>query len=173
MGEMHAMKRLFGQFVKFAAVGGIAFCINWSVMNVLLMAHFGSILGVSIGFLVALAYNYSASMSHVFIHRRDMPRWTEMMVFFLNSFIGLGLNDFIVWIFTNVIISSHLSETDHVKYTLFANIGLLVGSAIVAAWSFTVRKVLLDEPKDGNEEKTVLAHKLGTWAKKHTPKGWL
>ena len=167
------MKRLIGQLVKFGAVGGVAFCINWSVMNVLLLAHFGSILGVSIGFLVALAYNYSASMSHVFVHRRDMPRWTEMMVFFLNSFIGLGLSDFIVWIFTNVIISSRLSVTDHARYTIFANVGLLVASVIVAAWSFTVRKVLLDEPKDGNEEKTVLAHKLGTWAKKHTPKGWL
>lgn len=167
------MKRLIGQFVKFALVGGIAFCINWSVMNTLLMAHFGSILAVSIGFLVALAYNYSASMSHVFVHRRDMPRWMEMTVFFVNSSIGLALNDFIVWIFTSVLISSRLSETNHVKYTLFANVGFLVASVVVSAWSFIVRKVLLDEPKDGNEEKTVLAHKLGTWAKKHTPKGWL
>lgn len=158
--------------MKFGIVGVIAFVINWAIMNGLELMHVSAVIASTTGFIISLIYNYVASMKHVFAHRDDMPKWMEMVVFVVSSLIGLLINDVIIWFFTSVMIPASTLHTNHARYILYSNIGMLVATVIVAVWNFAVRKILLDKPAPGKENENTLAHRLGVWSMAHTPKGW-
>lgn len=141
-------------------------------MNGLILLHMPAVWATTIGFIISLIFNYLASMRLVFIHREDMPRWMEMLVFLISSLIGLVINGLIIWIFTAVIISPQTLQLNRDKYLVFSNIGMFVATVVVAIWSFVTRKILLDKPASGKEEDNKIAHALGNWAYKHTPRRW-
>lgn len=165
------VKKLFEQVVKFGIVGIIAFFIDWGILNLLVIfLHMNATVAATISFLISLCFNYIASMKYVFVHRDDMARWMEMLIFLLSSAIGLLINDAIIWCCTSVIIDPSVAVTNHPRYTLYANIGKLIATVVVAVWNFVIRKWLLDAPdpsKPINEHSA--AHRLGTWSLTHGP----
>lgn len=166
------MKNLIAQLVKFGLVGGIAFLIDYGVMNLLIAGfHVNATLAATISFLVSLIFNYVASMHFVFTRRDDMAKWMEMVIFFVSSAIGLLINDLIIWIATSVILPPGTITTNHGKYLLYANIAKLVATVVVSVWNFGIRKWLLDAPAEGKEASPI-SRKLGQWSLEHTPKGW-
>lgn len=186
---MGRMRKLTEQLMKFGVVGLIAFVIDVGVMNLLLMFHLHNIIATTIGFLVSLVFNYVASMRFVFVHREDMARWMEALVFLVSSAIGLFINDVIVWLSTYGM-AHDAFVSDHAAYTLRTNVGKIIATVVVALWNFVIRKWLLDNTRthamarlraggralsqkqlDERWERS-LSHRLGVWSLEHTPKGW-
>ncbi|WP_241520114.1 GtrA family protein [Bifidobacterium catulorum] len=183
------MRKLFAQLMKFGMVGGIAFVIDYGLMNLLLLTHMHNILATSISFFVSLVFNYLASMKFVFKHRPDMARWMEITIFFVSSFIGWIMNEVIVWISTSWMPHDSM-YTMHTQYILWTNIGKLVATVVVMVWNFAIRKWLLDDThtnamnrlRRGSAKLTEaelaakrersVAHRLGMWSIEHAPFGW-
>lgn len=183
---MERMKKLIEQLVKFGLVGVVAFLIDWGILNLLVAAfHVNNVLAGTISFLISLAFNYWASMKYVFKHRDDMARWMEGLIFLLSAVIGLGINDWIIWLSTLGMVPG----AAHGMYVLRTNIGKLVATVVVAIWNFIIRKWLLDskepQPSQGVDSaagrpaqpaaepaRKTFAKKLGEWSVTHTPNGW-
>ena len=168
---MAPVKKLIEQVLKFGIVGIIAFVIDWGILNILVIfAHMTATVAATISFLISLCFNYLASMKYVFVHRDDMARWMEVLVFFVSSAIGLLINDGIIGFCTAVIIDPSTITTDPGKYAVYANIGKIIATVVVAIWNFVIRKWLLDAPdptKPVNEKS--MAHRLGAWSLTHGP----
>lgn len=179
------VKKLIEQLVKFGVVGAIAFVIDFGLMNLLLAFHVNNVVAATTSFLISLVFNYLASMRYVFVHRDDMARWMEILIFLVSSAIGLLINDLIVWLSTYGMVSG----ADHAAYTLRTNIGKIIATVVVALWNFVIRKWLLDDThthamaKLGNGKqlsqtelderwKNSFSYKLGKWSLEHTPQGW-
>lgn len=166
------MRKLIGQIAKFGIVGFIAFVIDFGVMNVLLYFHLNNLVASTVSFLLSLAFNYLASMKYVFTHRDDMARWMEILVFFVSSAIGLGINELIIWAGT-AMLPIDASQTMHSKYVLYSNAAKIVATVIVSVWNFLTRKWLLDAPTEGkNVSENSLSDRLGKFSLQHSPFGW-
>lgn len=138
------MKKLLEQIVKFGIVGIIAFVIDYAVLFVL--AHFcgmDSIAAATISFTVSVIFNYIASMKYVFVGRTDQSKTQQFVIFIILSVIGLLINDGIMILLNNVLIS--LLPT---FYYMFSKI---VATAVVMVWNFITRKIFLEQK---NTDKT-------------------
>lgn len=124
------IKKISKQFAKFGIVGVIAFFIDYGTM-LLLTELFGVdyLISTTAGFILALIFNYFASMRFVFERREGMSRKREFIVL---SVIGLGVND--VLMFATV----DLLGIDY-------RISKIAVTAIVSVYNFITRKVFLEE----------------------------
>ncbi len=185
-----AVRKLIEQILKFGVVGIIAFLIDWGILNLLVgVFHMHNVIAGTISFLIALVFNYLASMKYVFKHRPDMARWMEMAIFLFSAVVGLFINMVIIWLSTyGMNKDAYISQ--HAMYLLRTNIGKLISTVVVAIWNFIIRKWLLDdthtnamnrlrrgdhilseEELEAKWEKS-FSHRLGMWSIEHTPKGW-
>ncbi|MBM6682355.1 MULTISPECIES: GtrA family protein [Collinsella] len=131
------MQKLLAQIVKFGIVGVIAFAIDFGVL-VFLTEVFGlnPVVSATISFIVSVIFNYLASMRYVFSHREGMSRQREFVIFVVLSAVGLGINDALMWLGTEVV-------------TLDYRLVKLVATAVVMVWNFVTRKIFLE----GDESK--------------------
>ena len=126
------VKKLIEQFMKFGVVGVIAFVIDYG-----LLAFCTEVLGINylvsatIGFTVSVIFNYVASMRFVFIHKEDMSRRREFIIFVVLSVIGLIINNACMWAGVELL----------GWHYLIVKIG---ATAIVMVWNFVTRKIFLD-----------------------------
>lgn len=167
---MGLMKRLIEQIIKFGIVGVIAFLIDFGLLN--LLVHFGmnAVVAGTISFTISLIFNYLASMRYVFVHRPDMAQWMEILIFVVSSVIGLGINDWIIWIGTGRMLPAGTQTSDPTKYQIYTIGSKLVATVVVMVWNFLIRKWLLDAPKPGTPIKeNSVAHKIGIWSLNHGP----
>lgn len=127
------IKKISKQFAKFGIVGVIAFFIDYGTM-LLLTELFGVdyLISTTAGFILALIFNYFASMRFVFERREGMSRKREFIIFTVLSVIGLGVND--VLMFATV----DLLGIDY-------RISKIAVTAIVSVYNFITRKVFLEE----------------------------
>ena len=118
------MQKLLAQIVKFGIVGVIAFAIDFGVL-VFLTEVFGlnPVVSATISFIVSVIFNYLASMRYVFSHREGMSRQREFVIFVVLSAVGLGINDALMWLGTEVV-------------TLDYRLVKLVATAVVMVWNF-------------------------------------
>jgi putative flippase GtrA len=123
----HALLQLF----RYTCVGGIAFLVDISTLFVL-TEYFGIyyLISGAFAFLLGLITNYSASVLWVFSKRGIQSRLLEFAAFSLIGLIGLGLNEFFLWLFT---------ERIAIHY-LFSKI---ISAVLVFLFNFTSRKVML------------------------------
>lgn len=158
------------QFLGFGVVGFVSFIIDWGILNILVDAfHMNPTVSGTISFLVSLIFNYFISMQYVFVHRADMARWMEMLIFLICSVIGLIINSGIIAAMTEPLIRS---GAKHGTVVLMTNVAKIVATIIVSVWNFFSRKLTIDAPRTGHENDNTFAHRIGLWSLTHGMSPW-
>ena len=126
------MKKLIAQFTKFGAVGIIAFFIDYGLLAFCTeILHINYLISATIGFTVSVVFNYVASMRFVFVHKEDMSKRREFIIFVTLSVIGLIINNVLMWAGVDLL---------HVHYLIVK----IFATAVVMVWNFVTRKIFLD-----------------------------
>lgn len=87
------------QFLKFAAVGLASLAVEYAFLVYLLHSlNMNYLMATTISFIISIVFNYILSMKYVFVHKEDMSRRREFIIFSMLSAIGLGLNDLYMFI---------------------------------------------------------------------------
>jgi putative flippase GtrA len=119
------------QFFKYVFVGGIAYCVDFGSLFFLtevVKIHY--LVSAAIAFILGLLTNYALSIFWVFSKRTLANKRTEFLVFSMIGLVGLGLNEVIIWFFT---------ESMHFHYL----ISKIFSTVVVFIWNFTARKKIL------------------------------
>ena len=127
------MSKLIGQLMKFGVVGIIATVIDFVVLTIL-TETFGVyyLTSAAIGFIVATLFNYVASMRYVFKSRfGPHEKRKELIIFILLSVVGLGLNQFFMWLFVEF-------------FSIFYIFSKMLATTLVMAWNFVSRKIFIE-----------------------------
>ena len=126
------MKKLIIQLIKFGIVGVIATLIDLAVLMVLIELMKVEVLAASeVAFSVSVIANYILSMLFVF-ESSGNSKVKEFLVFVVLSIGGLLLNQFIMWIGTEIMTA----------YYLWAKVFALV---FVPIYNFITRKIFLEK----------------------------
>lgn len=126
------MKKLIIQLIKFGIVGVIATLIDLAVLMVLKEFMKVDVLAASaVAFSVSVIANYILSMLFVF-ESRGNSKVKEFLVFVILSIGGLLLNQFIMWIGTEIMTA----------YYLWVKAFALV---FVPIYNFVTRKIFLEK----------------------------
>ena len=123
----HTLLQLF----RYTCVGGIAFLVDISTLFVL-TEFFGIyyLISAAIAFLLGLITNYSASVLWVFKRHTLRSRFLEFVTFSLIGLLGLALNEFFLWFFTEKIAIHYL-------------LSKIISAFLVYLFNFTSRKIML------------------------------
>jgi putative flippase GtrA len=112
-------------------VGGAAFIVDFASLFILTDVFSVYYLSsAAIAFILGLIANYTLSINWVFNRRTLDSMWSEFTIFAVIGFIGLGLNELIIWLFTDYI----------GFYYLFSKI---IAAALILFWNFFARKFTL------------------------------
>lgn len=121
----------FFQMFRYAIVGGVSFAVDYGLLYVLTECYgFHYLLSATISFIAGLAVNYLISIRWVFGKSKLSSRAAEFVVYGIIGVVGLLLNNLLLYLFTD-----HL----HLHYML----SKLIAAAIVLAWNFLGRKIIL------------------------------
>ena len=146
------MKKLIEQAIKFGAVGGLCFVIDWLIGLVVLnvMGLFGvnkdlatQIAAVS-GFTISVIVNYILSMKFVFVRKDDMDRKAEFVIFIVLSVIGLGINSLIIWVCTAPVYEN-IAFLQAINYNFIYTAAKVIATAVVMVYNFVTRKIFLEK----------------------------
>ena len=121
----------FIQLFRYTFVGGIAFIVDFSALFVFteIFAIY-YLISAAIAFLLGLATNYFLRIFWVFYRHTLSNRWYEFGIFALIGIVGLSLNEFFIWFFT---------EHIHFHYLL----SKIVSTVFIYLWNFFARKFIL------------------------------
>ena len=126
------MKKLIIQLIKFGIVGVIATLIDLAVLMLLKeFMHVDVLAASAVAFSVSVIANYILSMLFVFKSRGN-SKVKEFLVFVILSIGGLLLNQFIMWIGTEIMTA----------YYLWVKAFALV---FVPIYNFITRKIFLEK----------------------------
>ena len=126
------MKKLIIQLIKFGIVGVIATLIDLAVLMLLKeFMHVDVLVASAVAFSVSVIANYILSMLFVFKSRGN-SKVKEFLVFVILSIGGLLLNQFIMWIGTEIMTA----------YYLWVKAFALV---FVPIYNFVTRKIFLEK----------------------------
>ena len=126
------MKKLIIQLIKFGIVGVIATLIDLAVLMLLKeFMHVDVLVASAVAFSVSVIANYILSMLFVFKSRGN-SKVKEFLVFVILSIGGLLLNQFIMWIGTEIMTA----------YYLWVKAFALV---FVPIYNFITRKIFLEK----------------------------
>ena len=126
------MKKLIIQLFKFGIVGVIALLIDVGVLLILReILHIDVLIASAVSFCVSVTANYILSMLFVF-KGGENSKVKEFIVFVALSIGGLLLNQFIMWLGTEIMTA----------YYLWAKVFALV---FVPIYNFVTRKIFLEK----------------------------
>ena len=126
------MKKLIIQLIKFGIVGVIATLIDLAVLMLLKeFMHVDVLVASAVAFSVSVIANYILSMLFVFKSKGN-SKVKEFLVFVILSIGGLLLNQFIMWIGTEIMTA----------YYLWVKAFALV---FVPIYNFITRKIFLEK----------------------------
>ena len=139
------------QLFRYAFVGGLAFLVDFGVL-VALTEWFGVyyLHSAAIAFLTGLTTNYLLSVFWVFQTSTVSNPLVEFVIFGVLGLIGLGLNQFLIYFFT---------EQVGFHYTLSKGIA----TATAFLWNFASRKLILfsiKRDKDATADSELLVDKV-------------
>lgn len=127
------MKKLIAQIMKFGIVGVLATLIDYIVLWILTeYAGLYYLASAAISFSVSVIFNYICSMRYVFVRKENADRRKEFVIFLVLSVIGLGMNQLLMWIGTDVL-------------GIYYLIAKLFATALVMVYNFITRKLLLEQ----------------------------
>ena len=111
--------------------GGTCFILDFSTLVILTeFAHFHYLLSAGIAFFLASFSNYLLSIGWVFKKRRFKNYYIEYMVFISIGFLGLSLNQIVMWFFTE-------------KIMLYYILSKIIAVAMVASYNYFLKKFVL------------------------------
>lgn len=119
------------QLFKYFFVGGIAYTVDFGSLYILtdiVKVHY--LISAAIAFTLGLITNYTLSIFWVFSQRTVANKRLEFVIFTVIGMVGLGLNEVIIWFFT---------ETVHFHYL----ISKVFSTVVVFFWNFFARKKIL------------------------------
>jgi putative flippase GtrA len=119
------------QLFKYVFVGGIAYCVDFGSLFFLtevVKIHY--LVSAAIAFILGLLTNYALSILWVFPKRALANKRAEFLIFSIIGLVGLGLNEVIIWFFTEFI---------HYHYL----ISKIFSTVVVFFWNFIARKKIL------------------------------
>jgi len=119
------------QLFKYFFVGGIAYTVDFGSLFILtdiVKIHY--LISAAIAFTLGLITNYTLSIFWVFSKRTVDNKRLEFIIFSIIGVVGLGLNEGIIWFFT---------ETVHFHYL----ISKVFSTVVVFFWNFFARKKIL------------------------------
>ena len=123
--------KLLVQFVRYFFVGGFAFVVDFGLLYILTeYAGLHYLLSATLSFIVGLLVNYIISCIWVFNNSKFKSRIVEFLFFAAIGVVGLGLNDFFIWLFTGCIGTHYMFSK-------------IVATALVYLWNFFARKYLV------------------------------
>lgn len=119
------------QLLRYGFVGGVAFVADYGTLFGLThYAHVHYLTSAAVAFIIGLTVNYLLSISWVFNKNRSAKPWVEFMVFTLIGIVGLGLNEAIMYVATDLL-------------TLHYMFSKLISTALVFCWNFFARKLII------------------------------
>ncbi len=118
------------QFMRYVIVGGIAFLVDY-VFLILLTEVFQIfyLTSAAISFVIGLAVNYFLAVKWVFQSSAN-NKSIEISLYALIGIVGLGLNELIIWLFT-----------EEVKFHYM--LSKIVAAVVVLGWNFLARRKLM------------------------------
>ncbi|HIZ26527.1 MAG TPA: GtrA family protein [Candidatus Barnesiella merdipullorum] len=123
--------KLLIQFVRYFFVGGFAFVLDFGLLYILTeYAGLHYLLSATLSFIAGLLVNYIISCLWVFSNSKFKSRIVEFLFFAAIGVVGLGLNDFLIWLFTDCIGTHYMFSK-------------IVAAAVVYLWNFFARKYLV------------------------------
>lgn len=131
------MRKLLEQIARFGVVGVIAFVIDYAVLLVLTeLFHVHYLISSAIAFLVSVIFNYILSIAFVFETDKSRSKGAEFVLFALMSAGGLGINQAMMWLLTDV-------------GTVAYQLSKLAATAVVMVYNFVTRKLFLERKEEG------------------------
>ena len=127
----HKTENSYIELFRYILVGGIAFIADFSSLFIftdVLKIYY--LISAALAFLIGSVVNYTLSITWVFSKRTLRSRQLEFSIFLIIGVIGLGINEFIIWFFT---------EHIHFHYL----VSKIFSAGIVLMWNFSARKFLL------------------------------
>jgi putative flippase GtrA len=125
----------FVQLTRYFFVGGLAFAVDFGALAFFTeICRFHYLLSNTIAFIFGLLANYFISIFWVFTNSNLKSRKVEFILFAAIGVIGLGLNDLLLWIFTQGLAVYYL-------------LSKILAAAICCLWNFFARKYLLFNKK--------------------------
>ena len=123
--------KLLVQFVRYFFVGGFAFVVDFGLLYILTeYAGLHYLLSATLSFIAGLLVNYIISCIWVFGNSKFKSRIVEFLFFAAIGVVGLGLNDFFIWLFTDCIGTHYMFSK-------------IVAAALVYLWNFFARFYLV------------------------------
>ncbi len=132
-GSTRSRKALV-QLAKSMAVSALAFGVDFGLLALLTEAagvHY--LVSAGISFAAGTTVSYLLSVAWVFPERRFASRVLEYGLFLGVGLVGLGLNEALLWAFTEPL-------------GIFYLLSKLIAAAIIFSWNFWARKLLLFRP---------------------------
>ncbi len=125
-------EHLLVQIFNFAIVGVIATLIDFVFLYLFKeVCHFHVVVANSLSFAISVIYNYFASLTFVFDVDKSKSQGRNFVIFMVCSIIGLGLNDLLVWVVTDVC---------HIYYM----VSKIIATVFVMIFNFVTRKKFLE-----------------------------
>jgi putative flippase GtrA len=119
------------QLLRYLFVGGAAFIVDFLSLYIL-TDFFGIyyLISAAIAFSLGLLVNYFLSVSWVFNKRKLKNKNFEFGIFAIIGIVGLGLNEVIIWFFTQELLIYYL-------------LSKIFAAVIILFWNFFARKYVL------------------------------
>ena len=119
------------QMMRYSISGAIAFSIDIALLFIMTeYAGINYLIAAIIAFTLGMIIVYLLSISWVFPNRSFKNRHKEIWIFLIIGFIGLGLNEVIIWSFTEFVNFHYM-------------ISKMISTVIVYFWNFFNRKYIL------------------------------
>ena len=119
------------QLFRYTFVGGFAFLVDFGTLFFLTeYVHTHYLVSAGIAFIIGLILNYILSVNWVFNNRTIENPFSEFLLFTLIGVVGLGFNEFFLWILTEVFVVYYL-------------VSKIITSFLIYFWNFFARKILL------------------------------
>lgn len=126
------IEHLLVQIFKFGIVGVIATIIDFVFLYIFKdICGLGLLISNTLAFVISVIYNYIASMMFVFDVDKSKSKIKNFVIFVICSFIGLLLNDLIVYLITD-------------KLGIYYMISKVVATVFVMVFNFVTRKRFLE-----------------------------
>ena len=139
------MKKIIEQFLKFTAVGGISFFVDFTVYTIMCnVLHIHYIIAGVLGFTVSVVVNYILSMRYVFLSKDDMRKDKEFFIFVVLSLMGMFLNIILLYLCIDILYSN-LGYLKQLLSNEWMNIVAKVfATGVVMVFNFITRKIFLE-----------------------------